>query len=120
MNYGYEPLLPIEAEASTRSSLEWQKVRSTSELLHMRTLQFQRRDEDLEEAQLRQRRKREEGEEYFDGTRNLRPEVIKVIDLVLLHNTQRDKDMTRLNKLKFRWLGPYRVVAPIWKGEHTS
>jgi hypothetical protein len=28
----------------------------------------------------------------------------------LLHNTQRKKDITRLNKLTFKWLGSYRVV----------
>jgi hypothetical protein len=72
MNYGYEPLLPIEAEVSTRSYMEWSKARITSELLRLRALQFQRRDEDLLEAQLRQRRKREEGKEYFDEIRRIR------------------------------------------------
>jgi hypothetical protein len=30
--------------------------------------------------------------------------------LVLLYNTQRDKDITRLNKFIFKWLGSYRVT----------
>jgi hypothetical protein len=102
ISYGYKSLLPIEAEVSTRSYLEWTKARTTSELLYLRTLQFQRRDEDLTEAQLRQRRKREEGKEYFNSTRNIRLEQIHVGDLVLLYNTQRDKDITRLNKLIFK------------------
>jgi hypothetical protein len=79
-------------------------------LLRLRALQFQRRDEDLLEAQLRQRRKREEGKEYFDEIRQIRSQSIGIGDLVLLHNTQREKDMTRLNKLSFKWLGPYRVI----------
>jgi hypothetical protein len=50
MNYGYKPLLPIKAEVSIRSYMEWSKARITSELLRLRALQFQRRDEDLLEA----------------------------------------------------------------------
>jgi hypothetical protein len=110
MNYGYEPLLPIESRISTRSYLEWREAKTTAELLRLRALQFQRRDEQMPEWQLRQRRKREEGKEYFDRTRRIRAEPIRAGDLVLLHNTQREKDMTRQNKLNFRWLGPYRVV----------
>jgi hypothetical protein len=110
MNYGYEPLLPIESRISTRSYLEWRKAKTTAELLRLRALQFQRRDEQMTEWQLRQRRKREEGKEYFDSTKRIRAEPIRAGDLVLLHNTQREKDMTRQNKLNFRWLGPYRVV----------
>jgi hypothetical protein len=38
ISYGYKPLLPIEAEVSTRSYLEWTKAKTTSELLYLRTL----------------------------------------------------------------------------------
>jgi hypothetical protein len=31
-------------------------------------------------------------------------------ELVLLHNSMREKDMISLNKHAFRWLRPYRVV----------
>jgi len=109
MNYGYEPLLPIETRVSTKNYLQWSKAGTTAELLRLRTLQFQRRDEEMVESQLRQRRKREEGKEYFDDSRRIRSEPINEGDLVLLHNTQRDKDMTRSQKLSFKWLGPYRV-----------
>jgi ribosomal protein S28E/S33 len=34
---------------------------------------------------------------------------IKVEEIVLLHNTIREKDMSREQKMYFRWLGPYRV-----------
>ena len=61
------------------------------------------------ESQLRQRRKRGEGKEYFDNARRIRSEPVKEGDLVLLHNTQREKDMTRLQKLSLKWLGPYHV-----------
>ena len=107
LNYSYKPLLPIKGEVSTRSYLEWKKARTTSDLLHLRSLQFQRRDEDLAEAQLRQRRKREEGKEYFNEIRRIRLRPIAVDDLVLLHNIIREKDITRSNKYIFKWLGSY-------------
>ena len=109
MNYGYEPLLPIETQVSSRNYLEWSKARTTAELLELRALQFDRRDTDLAEAQDRLRRRREEGKEYFDDTHRIRVEELKEGDLVLLHNSQRQKDMSRLNKLSFKWLGPYRI-----------
>jgi hypothetical protein len=46
MNLGHEPLLPVESQISTRSFLEWQKAKTRAEFLRLRTLQFQRRDED--------------------------------------------------------------------------
>jgi Integrase zinc binding domain/RNase H-like domain found in reverse transcriptase/Reverse transcriptase (RNA-dependent DNA polymerase) len=113
MMYGYEPVLPIETELPTWSFLKWSSVRTREELLTLRTLQLQRRDDDLEEMHLRMRRKREEGKEQFDQHHQIRKDEINAGDLVLLHNTQRKMDMTRQNKLAFRWLGPYRVKIAI-------
>ena len=40
-------------------------------------------------------------------------------DLVLLHNTKREKDISRVNKLLWKWCGPYRVLeANVDKGNY--
>jgi hypothetical protein len=112
-NYGYEPIMPIEEEVPGWSFLKWSEVKTTGELLALRTLQLQRRDEDYEEIALRLRRNREQGKENFDDTHVLHSEPFEVGDLVLLHNTMREGDMSREQKMRFRWLGPYRVSEAI-------
>jgi hypothetical protein len=53
-----------------------------------------------------------EGKEKFDDTYRLHSEVaISVGDLVLLFDSVRAVDMSSSKKLRFRWLGPYRVHA---------
>ena len=112
-NYGYEPIMPIEEEVPDWSFLKWSEVKTTGELLALRTLQLQRRDEDYEEIALRLRRNREQGKENFDNAHVLHTEPFEVGDLILLHNTMREGDMTREQKMRFRWLGPYRVSEAI-------
>ena len=112
-NYGYEPIMPIEEEVPGWSFLAWTEVKTTAELLALRTLQLQRRDEDYNEISLRLRRVREQGKEHFDATHVLHTASFEVGDLVLLHNTMREGDMSREQKMRFRWLGPYRVSKTI-------
>lgn len=112
-NTGYEPIMPIEDDVPSWSFLAWEEVKTTAELLALRTLQLQRRDEDYEEVRLRLRRVREEGKERFDATHVLHAEPFKAGDIVLLHNTMREADMSREQKMHFRWLGPYRVKEAI-------
>ena len=69
------------------------------------------RDEDLEEVRLRKQRKRMEGKEAFDQTRQVRQAEIKKEDLVLKHDSVAKIDMSRSRKLSYKWLGPYKV----WK-----
>lgn len=102
-------ILPIEAEIATWHVLPWNQVRSTAELLAMRARQLEMREEDMEEARLHLRRAREMNKEYFDQVHNLRHEHLEVGDLVLLHDTKNEKDMSRNMKLAYRWVGPYRI-----------
>lgn len=108
-NYGYEPIMPIEEEIPSWNFLRWEDIKTTEELLALRTLQLQRRDEDVSEAALRLRRRREEGKERFDAAHVLHSRPFEEGEFVLLHNTMRRGDMSRVQKMKFRWLGPYRV-----------
>jgi len=112
-NYGYEPIMPVEEDVPSWSFLAWEEVKSTADLLALRTLQLQRRDEDYEEISLRLRRVREQGKEYFDATHVLHTMPFEAGEMVLLHNTMREGDMSREQKMHFRWLGPYRVKEAI-------
>jgi len=119
-NYGYEPIMPIEEEVPGWSFLAWEDVKSTADLLALRTLQLQRRDEDYQEISQRVRRLREQGKEHFDTTHALHTTPFKAGEMVLLHNTMRAGDMSRDQKMQFRWLGPYRVKEAIaLKGTYT-
>jgi hypothetical protein len=111
--YGREAILPIELKFRTWRVLEWEKVRDRAELLVLRTRQLLCWDEDLEEVHLRKQRKRMEGKEAFDQTRQIRQTEIKEGDLVLKHDSITEMDMLRSRKLLYKWLGPYRVWEAI-------
>ena len=98
---------PIELEIPTWQILPWNEVYSTADLLAMRARQLQRRDEDLEEATLHLQRMRLKGKERHDDKHDICVEELTVGQVVLLHDTRREKDMSR--KLAFKWLGPYRI-----------
>ena len=104
---GSKPVLPIELKVPTWRILPWDEVHSTADLLAMRVRQLQRRDDDLEEAALHLQRMRLEGKERHDEKHGIRNEELALGDIVLLHDTRREKDMSR--KLAFKWLGPYQI-----------
>mgnify|MGYP003623026401 CR=1 FL=1 len=64
-------------------------------------------DEDLEEVRLRKQRKRMEGKEAFDRTRQICHTEIQEGDLVLCHDSIAEIDMSQNQKLLYKWLGPY-------------
>ena len=104
---GSEPVLPIELGVIIWRILTWSEIHSTADLLAMRARQLQLRDEDLEEATLHLQRMRLEGKERHDLKHGIRNEELAVGSIVLLHDTRREKDMSR--KLSYKWLGPYRI-----------
>jgi len=79
----------------------------------MRARQLLRRDEDLEEARLHLQRMREQGKDLWDAEHTMQPTVIEAGHFVLVHDTQREKDVSSNRKLKYRWLGPYKVAEAI-------
>ena len=107
LEYGYDAVLPIELLVPTWQTLPWYSVSSRSDLLHMRARQLERRDEDLEEAAYHLQRIRMGNKELFDETRVLVREPPEIGDLVLLHDTKLKTSHSA--KLRYRWLGPYRV-----------
>ena len=107
---GRDPVLPIELDIPTWRVLPWDEVHDTKDLLALRARQIQRRDEDLEEAVAHLERRRMAGKEDFDDRHRIRAEKdIVEGDLVLLYDSAHAADMSTAKKLRFRWLGPYRV-----------
>ena len=47
--------------------------------------------------------------DYFDSLHQICFKPLKENDMVLLHNTVKDMDLSSLNILQFCWLGPYCV-----------
>ena len=107
INSGSGPVFPIELEIPTWRILPWSEVHSTADLLAMRTRQLHRRDKDLEEATLHLQRIRLEGKERHDLKHGIREEELASGSIVLLYDTQCEKNMSR--KLAFKWLGTYRI-----------
>ncbi len=61
----------------------------------MRARQLQCRDEDLEKATLHLQRMRLEGKEQHDLKHGIHEEELAIGSIVLLHDTRREKDMSR-------------------------
>jgi hypothetical protein len=110
MVYGREAVLPIETKYSTWRTIGWNEVHTREELLLARMRQIEMRDEDIQESMLRKTRKRQQGQEYYDRTHNIRKTPLQVKDLVLRHDTfTAEVDKSSSTKLNWRWLGPYKI-----------
>jgi hypothetical protein len=107
--YGTQCVLPIESRIPTWTTLRWEEVRTTAELLEMRAKQMMRRDIDLEEATSRLLRIRLESKEAWDEDNNAEDRMYKVGDMVLVYNSRYEGDYTATRKMAFWWLGPYRI-----------
>jgi len=115
---GQEAVLPIELEIPTWKTLPWERVRSRKELIALRTRQIERRDKDMEDAVLHVRRTREANKDYFNDRNSVRAQPLAVDQIVLLHDTRREDDMTSFQKLRFRWVGPYRISEVLGNGAY--
>jgi len=87
--------------------VNWGKVNTQAELLAARARQLDRKTEDIATAQQNIRKNRLKNKAYFDKNRCERVDKIGVGDMVLLYNSSLDKQWSQ--KLKNRWLGPYRI-----------
>ena len=106
---GKDPVLPVDLSVPTWQTLPWGEVRDTPTLLALRARQFDTRDQRLQEAVDRTIRLREEGKEWFDMHRELRPKPLTRGSLVLLRDSFGDQNKSREQKLRPRWKGPFRV-----------
>lgn len=108
---GQNPVLPIELALPTWQTLPYRRVEDRSQLLAIRAMQLDLRDQFLKDAVGQTERLRAAKKEYWDNTKEVRQHEIRVGDLVLLWDSVRQIDMSRDKKLSKRWLGPYRVSA---------
>ena len=94
--------MPVEMKYPTWRVLDWEKVSDRVGLLATRAQQLSFRDEDIEELVLRKRRKRAEGKEAFDKSRQIRRSEIMEGDIVLRHNAQSEIDISSEKKLAYK------------------
>jgi len=78
-------------------------------LIIIRVRHFEIRAEDVDEAIARKTRKRQENKDYFNDNYTIRKTEIKVEDLVLRHDTNREVNMSSKHKLEYKWMGPCKV-----------
>ena len=105
--FGQDCVLPVELTATSWATINWSQVKTRAELLAARARQLERKEEEVKEAQKNVRKSRLRNKAYFDKNRRERLEVLKIGDLVLLYNSVLDKQWSQ--KLKNKWLGPYRI-----------
>jgi hypothetical protein len=113
---GREHILPVELSIPTWQVLPWKEVRDTQTLLAMRARQFERRDARLKESIARTVRLRHENKDYFDESRVIRSEKLKIGDLVLLRDSYHENNRSVLTKFLPKWQGPFRIRAANEKG----
>ncbi|KAJ5660869.1 gag-pol polyprotein [Penicillium longicatenatum] len=116
--YGKDAILPLEIEVPTWSTLPWETISSTEDLISLRARQILQKDQDVTEAIHRFERIRERNKTYFDSTKVIRLHPLEVGNLVLVHDTQMQDDMRALQKLRFRWHGPYRIREVVGNGSY--
>ena len=80
-------------------------------LLAVQTQQIQCRDENLKKVTLHLQRMQLKNKKFFDDNHRIWTEEIKNDDLILLHNTKRDTDMSA--KLTFHWLELFWVLKSV-------
>ena len=94
-------------KAASWAVIDWKKVRTLKDLLAARARQLESKEEDIRQAQDTIQRCRQKTKVKLDKPHRCRKEVLKVGDMVLLHNTVLDKQWFR--RLDNRWMGPYLI-----------
>jgi hypothetical protein len=108
---GQNPVLPVELGLPTWQTLPFRKIKTRAELLAVRAMQLHLRDQFVKDAAARVARLRQRKKEYWDENKEIQRREYQPNDLVLLWDSVREIDMSRIRKLDARWLGPYRISA---------
>lgn len=108
--HGMEPVLPLDLFEATFLVQGFTDNMSTEELLALRIRQLEKREEDISKAAALLARMRYASKEQFEKrfARRLNKELYSTGDMVLLRNTQVEKELNR--KTKDRYLGPFKVI----------
>jgi hypothetical protein len=108
---GQNPVLPIELGLPTWQTLPYRQVRTRDQLLAVRAMQLDLRDQFIKDAAARVRRLRALKKEYWDDHKEIQRDEFQPGQLILLWDSVREIDMSRVRKLDARWLGPYRISS---------
>lgn len=115
--FGVHPVLPIDMQAATWLTVQWDEVKTREQLLEERIKLMDAREELWEEAKEKMRRSREASIAYLDKVNAHRiRDKLEEGQLVLVVNQL--KLDTHTQKLNARWHGPYSVVARLAKGSY--
>ena len=84
--FGQDCVLPLELKAASWAVIAWERVRKLEDLLVAHARQLERKQEDILTIQESIRRSRVRNKAQFDKVHRRRKDVLKVWDMVLLHN----------------------------------
>ena len=103
---GQSPVLPVDLEYETYLGVDWDKVKTTQDLLEARVKQLELRDDTLQKAHSRLMETRENSVDYWNRRKKTR-EPLEPGELVLVYNKSLDSQWGKL--FENRWNGPYRI-----------
>ena len=117
--HGVHPVLPFDLTEATFMVQGFYSGMSTEELLALRIQQLEKRTEDIEQAAATIRQSRLRSKDQFEKLfkRRLTTHEFKPGDLVLVRNSQIEKELDR--KSKPRYLGPYEIVRQTRGGSYV-
>jgi transposase InsO family protein len=117
--YGVDPVLPFDLTEATYLVHGFHSGMTTEELLALRIRQLEKRPDDLAHAAATIRQARLHSKEQFEELfkRRLTTHVFKQGELVLVRNSQVEKELDR--KSKPRYLGPYQIVRQTKGGSYV-
>jgi hypothetical protein len=107
--FSWQCVLPVQLMLASWGGISWSDVHSTEDLLEARAQQLEMHAENVLDAAERLSKRKAENKRYFDIHRRKWPasQTLHIGDLVLLHNTQLDKQWR--HKLANMWRGSYRI-----------
>ena len=103
---GQSPILPVDLEFETYLGIDWNKVKTTQDLLEARIKQLETRDDTLQKAHSKLMETRKNSVEYWNKRKKTR-EPLEPGELVLVYNKSLDSQWGKM--FENRWNGPYRI-----------
>ena len=116
--YGYDAVLPVELAVTSWHVFDWESVRSTEELLVMRSRQLEQRDDDLGIAADKLKESHLHGKEAYNEGARVHSEHLCVGEFVLLYDSGRLKQHATERKFQEHWSEPYKIHQAFDSGSY--